>query len=54
MHLMVVVLGGASAGLATAMIVHSFFSQGEIDVGLGNGSAAGLRTFPRASPRPTA
>ncbi|APW63928.1 hypothetical protein [Paludisphaera borealis] len=41
MHLLVVVLGGASAGLATAMIVYSFFSQGEPDIGLGGVAAAG-------------
>ena len=46
MHLLVVVLGGASAGLATAMIVHGFLSRGEVDLGLGNASAAGLNLPP--------
>jgi hypothetical protein len=40
MHLLVVVLGGASAGLAAAMIVYSFFSQDEPDLGVGRVSAA--------------
>jgi hypothetical protein len=51
MHLMVVVLGGASAGLATAMVVHGFFSQGEIDLGQGNTSAAELN-LPPGAPSP--
>jgi hypothetical protein len=51
MHLLVVVLGGAAAGLTTAMIVHGFFSRGGVDLGLGDASAAGL-DLPPGSPSP--
>jgi hypothetical protein len=40
MHLLVVVLGGASAGLATAMIVYGSFRQGAPDLGLGEPATA--------------
>jgi hypothetical protein len=46
MHLLVVVLGAASAGLATAMIVYGFFSQGESDVGVIDGTPSPDRLNP--------